>query len=96
MSKFLRILIGVAIIVLLIFLSLFLSSGGNVEGEAILFIIFMIVSIVLGCSVGVLLVKAKEKKTGEKPAYNTIMFYIGVPCCIFMFIAISLFKILVN
>ena len=95
MSKFLKILIGVVIIILLIFLSMFLL-GGNIEGDAILLVVFMLVSTVLGCSVGALLVKMNEKRAGKKLAYNTSMFYIGVPCCIFWFIAISFFMMLVN
>ena len=95
MSKFLRIIIGVVIIILLIFISMFLL-GGNIEGEAILFVLFMLISTVIGCSVGVLIVKTNEKKTGKKLAYNTSVFYIGVPCCIFWFIAISLFMVLIN
>lgn len=95
MSKFLKIIIGVVIIILLIFLSIFLQ-GGNIEGEAILLVVFMLVSTVLGCSVGALLIKMNEKRAGDKLAYNTSMFYIGLPCCIFWFIAISFFMMLVN
>lgn len=95
MSKFLKIFIGVVIILLLIFLSMLLL-GGNIEGEAILLVGFILVSTVLGCSVGALLVKMNEKRAGKKLAYNTSMFYIGVPCCVFLFIGISLFMMLVN
>lgn len=42
MSKFLRIIIGVVIIISLIFISMFLL-GGNIEGEAILFVLFMLI-----------------------------------------------------
>lgn len=60
--------------------------------SAILFIIFAIlIPVILGCCVGIFFVKASEKHTGNKPSYNTIKFYIGMPCCIFMFIAITLF-----
>ncbi|MBQ8262777.1 MAG: hypothetical protein IJZ00_10865 [Lachnospiraceae bacterium] len=90
MSKFLRILIGTIIIILLSCVSLFLLSDGNIEGEAVLFVIFvLLIPLALGCIVGMLLMRIIEKST--ELAYNSIKFYIGVPCCIFMAIAITLF-----
>ena len=60
--------------------------------NGIMFLIFAIfIPMILDCSVGIFFVKMSEKRTGNKPSYNTISFYIGVPCCIFMFIGITLF-----
>ena len=97
MSGSKRIWIGIILIILLCGASLFLMSDGKMNGEAILFVVFVIVlPLVLGCSAGAFIIKIMEKNTGEKPAYNTILFYIGIPCCMFMFIAITLFRALVN
>lgn len=74
-----------------------LLNDGNIEGEAVIFIAFDIfILVVLGCSVGVLLMNIIEKNTSRKPTYYSIMFYIRVPCCIFMFITITLFMMFVH
>ena len=90
MSRFLKILLGVITIILFLFVYIFFWVYGSME-LALLFVVFSIaVPVLLGCSVGVLLTKLTEKNTGKKPTYNIIMLYMGIPCCIFMIIAITL------
>lgn len=93
MSRLIKILMGVITIILFFVVYRFFLVYGTMEFAAIFVSVCIAVPILLGCSVGVLLTKLIEKRTGKKLIYKTIMCYIGVSCWIFMFIAIMLFFI---
>lgn len=90
MKKSSKVVLTICIVALIVSLmTLAILEGGGIKDVMIIFVI--LVPVMLGCGIGLILLKTMEKRKGKKATFNEIQFYLGIPMIIFMWISISLF-----